>query len=69
MAQEKIGLWESGGWARTWPAACATLARVIALAEATKRQYDVMVALGRGDIDTSGIAELTFRGRRTTTRA
>lgn len=34
------------------------------LAEATKAQYDRMVALGLGELDKSGIAELTFRGRR-----
>ncbi|MAG37562.1 MAG: 2-hydroxy-3-oxopropionate reductase [Dehalococcoidia bacterium] len=33
------------------------------LAEATKRQYDRMVALGLGELDKSGIAELTFPGR------
>ena len=33
------------------------------LAEATKRQYDRMVAEGFGDLDKSGIAELTFPDR------
>jgi 3-hydroxyisobutyrate dehydrogenase len=33
------------------------------LAEATKKQYDRMVAEGIGELDKSGIAELTFRGR------
>jgi len=33
------------------------------LAEATKRQYDRMVAIGKGEIDKSGVAELTFPGR------
>jgi 3-hydroxyisobutyrate dehydrogenase-like beta-hydroxyacid dehydrogenase len=33
------------------------------LATATKKQYDRMVSEGLGDLDTSGIAELTFRGR------
>ncbi len=33
------------------------------LAEATKTQYDRMVALGHGELDKSGVAELTFRGR------
>lgn len=33
------------------------------LAEATKKQYDKMVAVGLGDLDKSGIAELTFKGR------
>jgi 3-hydroxyisobutyrate dehydrogenase-like beta-hydroxyacid dehydrogenase len=34
------------------------------LAAATKKQYDKMVAEGLGDLDKSGIAELTFKGRR-----
>ncbi len=33
------------------------------LAEATKAQYDRMVTAGLGDLDKSGIAELTFKGR------
>jgi 3-hydroxyisobutyrate dehydrogenase-like beta-hydroxyacid dehydrogenase len=33
------------------------------LAEATKAQYDRMVSAGLGELDKSGIAELTFRGR------
>lgn len=33
------------------------------LARATKQQYDRMVTLGLGNLDKSGIAELTFRGR------
>jgi 3-hydroxyisobutyrate dehydrogenase len=33
------------------------------LARATKEQYDRMVALGLGELDKSGIAELTFKGR------
>jgi 3-hydroxyisobutyrate dehydrogenase len=33
------------------------------LAVAAKAQYDRMVALGLGDLDKSGIAELTFPGR------
>lgn len=33
------------------------------LAEATKQQYDRMVALGLGGLDKSGVAELTFKGR------
>ena len=37
------------------------------LAEATKRQYDRMVELGLGELDKSGIAELTFPGRGPTT--
>jgi 3-hydroxyisobutyrate dehydrogenase len=33
------------------------------LAAATKKQYDTMVAHGLGELDKSGIAELTFKGR------
>jgi 3-hydroxyisobutyrate dehydrogenase len=33
------------------------------LARATKAQYDRMVAEGLGELDKSGIAELTFKGR------
>jgi len=33
------------------------------LATATKKQYDRMVNEGLGDLDKSGIAELTFKGR------
>ncbi|MDB6066836.1 MAG: 2-hydroxy-3-oxopropionate reductase [Pedosphaera sp.] len=33
------------------------------LATSTKKQYDKMVALGLGELDKSGIAELTFKGR------
>jgi 3-hydroxyisobutyrate dehydrogenase-like beta-hydroxyacid dehydrogenase len=33
------------------------------LAQATYEQYKRLVALGRGDLDKSGIAELTFKGR------
>jgi 3-hydroxyisobutyrate dehydrogenase len=33
------------------------------LASATKKQYDRMVSEGLGELDKSGIAELTFKGR------
>lgn len=33
------------------------------LAEATKRQYDKMVKIRKGELDKSGVAELTFPGR------
>ena len=36
---------------------------VLPLAEATKAQYDHMVFEGIGELDKSGIAELTFKGR------
>lgn len=38
------------------------------LATATKRQYDRMVKFGLGELDKSGIAELTFRERGPTRR-
>ena len=34
------------------------------LARATKQQYDRMIAEGLGDLDKSGVAELTFKSRR-----
>jgi 3-hydroxyisobutyrate dehydrogenase len=34
------------------------------LAEATARQYDSMIELGLGELDKSGVAELTFASRR-----
>jgi 3-hydroxyisobutyrate dehydrogenase-like beta-hydroxyacid dehydrogenase len=37
---------------------------VTPLAEAAKVQYDAMVAAGLGELDKSGIAELTFKSRR-----
>ena len=33
------------------------------LVEATKNQYDKMIVLGKGELDKSGVAELTFPGR------
>ena len=33
------------------------------LAQATKAQYDKMIAVGKGELDKSGVAELTFPGR------
>ncbi len=33
------------------------------LADATKRQYERMIQIGKGELDKSGIAELTFPGR------
>ena len=33
------------------------------LAHTTKRQYDRMITEGLGELDKSGIAELTFKGR------
>jgi 3-hydroxyisobutyrate dehydrogenase len=33
------------------------------LAAATKAQYDRLISLGLGELDKSGIAELTFPGR------
>lgn len=37
------------------------------LAAATKKQYDRMIQLGIGELDKSGIAELTFKGRKGST--
>jgi 3-hydroxyisobutyrate dehydrogenase len=37
------------------------------IAAATKKQYDRMIQLGLGELDKSGIAELTFKGRKDTT--
>ena len=34
------------------------------LAEATKRQYVTMIEMGLGELDKSGVAELTFKSRR-----
>ena len=34
------------------------------LAAATKKQYDRMIEFGLGELDKSGIAELTFKGRK-----
>ena len=33
------------------------------LAAATKKQYDEMIKRGLGELDKSGVAELTFKGR------
>jgi len=40
-----------------------TLDMNLPLAIATKKQYDRMIAEGLGELDKSGIAELTFKGR------
>ena len=40
-----------------------TLGLDLPLARATKEQYDLMVADGLGELDKSGIAELTFKDR------
>src|SRR5437667_5194437 len=39
------------------------LALDLPLARATKQQYDAMIAEGLGELDKSGIAELTFKDR------
>ena len=39
------------------------------LAAATKKQYDRMIAEGLGELDKSGIAELTFKGRHAQTKS
>jgi 3-hydroxyisobutyrate dehydrogenase len=38
------------------------------LARATKQQYDRMIAEGLGELDKSGVAELTFEGRHVSSR-
>ena len=38
------------------------------LAAATKKQYDRMITAGLGELDKSGIAELTFKGRHAATK-
>jgi 3-hydroxyisobutyrate dehydrogenase len=40
------------------------LGLTLPLAAATKKQYDRMVTEGLGELDKSGVAELTFKGRR-----
>jgi 3-hydroxyisobutyrate dehydrogenase len=40
------------------------LGLTLPLATATKKQYDRMVTEGVGELDKSGVAELTFKGRR-----
>jgi len=37
---------------------------VLPLTAATKKQYDLMVTKGLGELDKSGVAELTFKARR-----
>ena len=41
-----------------------SLGLTLPLAAATKKQYDRMVTEGIGELDKSGVAELTFKGRR-----
>ena len=41
----------------------ATVGLTLPLAEATHRQYQRLVAAGRGELNKSAIAELTFKGR------
>jgi 3-hydroxyisobutyrate dehydrogenase len=36
---------------------------ILPLASATKKQYEYMVSLGLGELDKSGVAELTFKNR------
>lgn len=50
-------------------AALAKRARLnLPLNEATQRQYQRMIEEGLGELDKSGIAELTFKGRHRATR-
>ena len=41
----------------------ATAGLLLPVNEATRKQYEAMVEKGLGDLDKSGIAELTFKGR------
>jgi 3-hydroxyisobutyrate dehydrogenase len=45
------------------PKLARSLGLDLPLARATKQQYDRMIAEGLGELDKSGIAELTFKGR------
>ena len=40
------------------------MAEVEGVVQVNKEQYERMIAAGLGDLDKSGIAELTFKGRR-----
>jgi 3-hydroxyisobutyrate dehydrogenase len=42
---------------------------LLPLAAATKKQYDRMITEGLGELDKSGVAELTFKGRHSTKAA
>jgi 3-hydroxyisobutyrate dehydrogenase-like beta-hydroxyacid dehydrogenase len=44
-------------------ALAASMGLALPVAEATHRQYERLVAAGRGNLDKSAIAELTFKGR------
>jgi 3-hydroxyisobutyrate dehydrogenase len=46
-----------------WVLGCQAGLR-LPLAAATKLQFDTLVSLGLGDLDKSGVSELTFKGRR-----
>ena len=39
------------------------LGQSLPLAAATKAQFDKMIEIGKGELDKSGVAELTFPGR------
>ena len=43
----------------------SSLKRSLPIAETTYRQYDRLVQAGKGELDKSAVAELTFRGRDT----
>jgi 3-hydroxyisobutyrate dehydrogenase len=67
MADRSHDCWFSAEHAAKDSGIAADVARGVGLNlplnEATKAQYDKMVALGLGGLDKSGIAELTFKGR------
>jgi 3-hydroxyisobutyrate dehydrogenase len=67
MADRSHDCWFSAEHAAKDSGIAADLAKTVSLHlplnDATKSQYDKMVTLGLGDLDKSGIAELTFKGR------
>ena len=67
MADRSHDCWFSAEHAAKDSGIAADIARGIGLNlplnEATRAQYEKMVALGLGGLDKSGIAELTFKGR------
>jgi len=69
MIQRDHECWFSAEHAAKDSGIAASLAEEVALNlpvnRATRAQYDALVKKGLGDLDKSGIAELTFRGRAT----
>ena len=67
MADRSHDCWFSAEHAAKDSGIAAGIAQEVGLKlpvnDATKAQYDKMVTLGLGELDKSGIAELTFKGR------